>query len=47
MEFEIDLVPGTNPISTTPYRMSTLELGEEAVGRVVVEAVYQTECFKC
>ena len=28
VEFAIDLVPGTNPISIAPYRMSASELGE-------------------
>ncbi|MCI71182.1 cellular nucleic acid-binding protein, partial [Trifolium medium] len=28
MEFTIDLVPGTGPISMTPYRMSASELKE-------------------
>ena len=28
VEFAIDLVPGTSPISIAPYRMSALELGE-------------------
>jgi len=28
VEFAIDLVPGTSPISIVPYRMSTSELGE-------------------
>ena len=28
MDFAIDLVPGTSPISTAPYRMSASELGE-------------------
>jgi len=28
VEFAIDLVPGTSPISIAPYRMSTSELGE-------------------
>jgi hypothetical protein len=28
VEFAIDLVPETSPISITPYRMSALELGE-------------------
>ena len=28
VEFSIDLVPGTGPISIAPYRMSPKELGE-------------------
>lgn len=28
IEFTIDVVPGTQPISKTPYRMSTSELKE-------------------
>jgi hypothetical protein len=28
VEFSIDLVPGTRPVSMAPYRMSTTELGE-------------------
>lgn len=28
VEFSIDLVLGTNPVSMAPYRMSTSELGE-------------------
>lgn len=28
VEYAIDLVPGTSPISTTSYRMSALKLGE-------------------
>jgi hypothetical protein len=28
VEFAIDLVPGTSPILTTPYRMFASELGE-------------------
>lgn len=28
MEFTIDLVPGTRPVSMAPYRISALELGE-------------------
>ena len=28
VEFAIDLVPGTRPVSTEPYRMSTSELSE-------------------
>jgi len=28
IEFSIDLVPGTAPVSNTPYRMSTPELKE-------------------
>jgi len=28
LEFVIDLVPGTSPISTTPYRMSASKLAE-------------------
>ena len=28
MEFTIDLLPGTNPISLTPYRMAPVELRE-------------------
>jgi len=28
VEFSIDLVPGTKPVSMTPYRMSTSELAE-------------------
>ena len=28
MEFAIDLVPCTSPVSRTPYRMSASELGE-------------------
>ncbi|MCI25031.1 cellular nucleic acid-binding protein, partial [Trifolium medium] len=29
VEFTIDLVPGTSPVSMAPYRMSALELGEQ------------------
>ena len=28
VEFSIDLVSGTSPVSMAPYRMSTSELGE-------------------
>jgi len=28
VEFNIDLVPGTKPVSMAPYRMSTFELAE-------------------
>lgn len=28
VDFAIDLVPGTRPVSMTPYRMLALELGE-------------------
>lgn len=28
IEFSIDVVPGTNPVSMAPYRMSVSELGE-------------------
>jgi hypothetical protein len=37
VEFAIDLVPGTSPISIAPFQM--------LVGRVAGEAVYQAECF--
>ena len=28
VEFSLDLVPGTSPVSMTPYRLSALELSE-------------------
>jgi hypothetical protein len=43
VEFAIDLVPGTSPISILPYWMSASELGE--LKKQLEEAVYQAKCF--
>jgi hypothetical protein len=41
IEFIIDLLPGTPPISMRPYRMPANELGiEEADCRVVIKSIY-------
>ncbi|RVX05086.1 RNA-directed DNA polymerase-like [Vitis vinifera] len=47
VEFTIDLVPGTGPLSKAPYRMAPVELKELKVSasRVIRQGFYQAYCF--
>ena len=47
LEFSIDLLPGTAPISKAPYRMAPAELQELKIQlkEMLDKRVYKTKCF--
>ena len=46
VEFLIDLVPGTKPVSMAPYRMSASELAElKKQLEDLLDKKFETECF--
>jgi hypothetical protein len=47
IDFSIDLLPGSTPISKAPYRMSLPRINriKNSTTRIIGQRIYQTECF--